>query len=228
MSKEETQTQIGATLLGIITLLWGTMMLFVFPTSANLPAGFRTPIIAFEFAKTEYDLAFLVGDSPQSRANRDKMDAGNRLDMAFPFAYAGFLTLTLAHLALGGRRLLWMVVPIALLMIPFDIYENAILLQITDALRNGRLLSPLLTTLQLATWLKWGALGLTLASLAAAFGQQKTYLAASLAALTGLSIAGCRLSNCNPLVCETMSVLLTLFFLYLTGHMAWQTWQARR
>ena len=68
----------SAALFGIATLALGVIMLFIFPSEATLADGFRTPIIAFEFAASEADVAFLSGAGASSRANRAMMVAGHR------------------------------------------------------------------------------------------------------------------------------------------------------
>ena len=140
-------------------MILGVVILFTFPLSADLSEGFRTPIIAFEFAQTEGDLSFLSGNSEINRLNREKMDAGHFWDMGFPFAYGGFLALMLLQIAIDGHRFAWLGVVFALSIVPFDINENLTLLQITKALENSDSIETLLLELHIATWLKWGAIG---------------------------------------------------------------------
>ena len=88
--------EILAGVLGVVTLLLSVVILVVFPADADLAGGWKTPIIAFELALNEGDLAFLAG--PANAALRDAMDAGHRVDFAFPLAYAGLLAaLLLRH-----------------------------------------------------------------------------------------------------------------------------------
>lgn len=206
----------GAALFGIATLALGVIMLFIFPSEATLAEGFRTPIIAFEFAASEADVAFLSGTEPSSVANRAMMDAGHRWDMAFPFAYAGFIALLLLHLAARGHRWLWLAIPVALLIIPLDIQENRVLIAITRALENGATIAHLLRELHTATWLKWGAMGVSLAALALGLVADKAYVAALVSAVAALSIVACWLSGSAGSVAEMMSAATALFFLYFT------------
>lgn len=216
---------VGSAAFGIATVILGLIMLFVFPSSAELSAGFRTPIIAFEFARTDADLAFLSGDSAMSRLNREKMDAGHRWDRVFPFAYAGFVALLLLQSVTRGQYWLALAIPIALLIIPFDLRENSILLAITHALGNSASTEVLLQELHVATWLKWGALGISIAALAVACIAEKARLAASLAAVSSLSIAVCRISESKPVIAEAMSAAIFLFFLYFSIRSCIQAWQ---
>ncbi len=216
---------IGAAGSGIATIVLGIIMLFVFPSSAQVSKGFRTPIIAFEFAQSEADLAFLSGDSASSRLNRAKMDAGHRWDRVFPFAYAGFVALLLLQIIVRGQYWLWLVIPVALLIIPFDLRENRVLLAITDALGNEQSIESLLQELYVATWLKWGALGISLAALAIGYLAQRAWLSALLALIAAASIAACRASGSAPVIAETMSAAIFLFFLYFALKSCLQAWR---
>jgi hypothetical protein len=228
MSKLEQYAIIGAALFGIATLLLGVVMLFIFPSTAKMTEGFRTPIIAFEFAKTDADLAFLSGSDEIARENRQKMDNGHRWDAVFPFAYAGFIALLLLHLAARGHRWLWVAMPIALLIIPLDLRENGVLVAITHALDGSGSVSALLRELHAATWLKWGALGISLGALAFGFLADKAYLAAVVSVVAALGIAACWASGSAPRVAETMSMLTALFFLYVPVRAIILAWQYTR
>jgi len=175
------------TVFGVVTIILGAIMLFVFPMSADLTEGFRTPIIAFEFAKNPADLAFLSGSSEASILNREKMNAGHVWDMVFPFAYSGF-----------------------------------------EALRVLAPVETLLSELHTATWLKWGALGLSLTLLAFLSFKMNKCLTAMLCAITVLSIVICRVSNGEPWAAETMSAVIFLLFITLAVQSSVQTWKILR
>jgi len=219
---------ISSALFGLATIVLAIIMLFTFPMSAELTEGFRTPIIAFEFAKTEADLSFLSGSSELNRLNRESMDAGHQWDMFFPFAYAGFIALMLLKLARGGQGFAWLGVLFALLIIPFDLNENQTLLQITAALEHSSSVEILLQELHTATWLKWGAIGISVAVLAFGFLANKEYSSAALSALTALSIAASWGANSEPNITEAMSMILSLFFLIFTLQTCVQTWRLSR
>ena len=90
-----------------------------------------------EFAKTEADLTFLSGTGEVEALNREKMDAGHKWDMIFPFAYAGFIVLLLVQLSNVKRRFVWIgVLFVLLLIIPFDIKEDLGLITIAESI-NG-------------------------------------------------------------------------------------------
>jgi hypothetical protein len=219
---------VGSAIMGIATVVLGLIMLFVFPSSAELSAGFRTPIIAFEFARTDADLAFLSGDSETSRLNREKMDAGHRWDTLFPFAYAGFIALLLLQSVTRGQYWLALAIPIALLIIPFDLRENSILLAITNALSNSASTEVLLQELYVATWLKWGALGLSITVLAIGFVAEKAYPSAAISAIAALSIATCWVANSAPALTEVMSAAIFIFFTYFSIRACAHAWQCLR
>jgi len=225
MVRFQKYTTFGSTIFGIATIILGVMLLFTFPLSADLSEGFRTPIIAFEFAKTEADLSFLTGNDDVNRLNREKMDAGhNILDMVFPFAYAGFIALMLLQITSRSHRSIWLGVLFALSIIPFDINENLTLLQITEALENSTSTEMLLSELHIATWLKWGAMGTSIAVLAIGFTANKEYMSAVVSLLAALGVAICWASNSSPVTAEAMSALAFLFFLTLSIKSCVQSW----
>jgi hypothetical protein len=117
----------------------------------------------------------LSGSSEANRLNRAKMNAGHVWDMGFPFAYAGFINLMLLRIVKGGHGFVWLGVLFAVLIIPFDINENLTLLQITEALENSASVETLLLELHIATWLKWGAMGASMALLSIGFVAFKEY-----------------------------------------------------
>lgn len=81
----------ASTACALIALATAIIMSNIFPSRVELPKGFNTPIIAFEFAKTEADIPYLIGSSEFSSSNRQTMRDGHRWEMVFPFAYAGFI-----------------------------------------------------------------------------------------------------------------------------------------
>lgn len=224
MTKFQECTLLGSAVLGMATIILGVVLLVTFPVSAELSEGFRTPIIAFEFAKTEADLAFLSGSSEVNRLNREKMDAGHVWDMAFPFAYGGFIALMLLLIFKNGHRFVWLGMLFAVSIIPFDINENLTMLQITQALANAASIENLLIELQIATWLKWGAIGISMAVLAMGFTANKEYGSAVVSLIAALAIAACWVSNAEPSITEIMSVLTFLFFVIFSVKACVQSW----
>jgi len=224
MTRFQKYTIYGSTVFGMATILLAIIMVFTFPASADLSEGFRTPILAFEFAKTEADLSFLSGNGELNKLNREKMDAGHFWDMGFPFAYSGFIALMLLQITKSGHRFVWLGVLFAVSIIPFDINENLILLELTKALGNSAPIEALLLELHIATWLKWGALGASIAVLAVGFAVSREYLSAAVSLLTTLGVAVCWASSSDSSVVEAMSTLIFLFFLIFFIKACIQSW----
>lgn len=215
----------AAALSGLATVVLGLILFLTFPISADLPEGFQTSIIAFEFAKIEADLTYMAGDSSEARLNRQKMKTGMQWDMVFPIAYAGLLALLLLELAVRGHSIAWLGVVATTLIYPFDINENLIMLEIISALDTSTVTVVLLNNLQLATWLKWGAIAAAIAILSVGLFKDKQFGFAALAGVTAISILVCWLSGASPVIAEIMSGLLVVFFLSFAikaGIMAWR------
>lgn len=173
---------------GVVTLLIAGVMALIFPQQAELKSGFTTPVLAFQFAQSEADIAYLSGDSPVHQANRKAMKQGHYWDMVFPFAYAGFLVLLLLQVICQGNKLALFAVPIALVIIPLDIHENIALLAILDAIENSTVLSPAVFDASVTSaWLKWSAIGLTTGVLSVCYWQQRRYVLSLLAAFNMFS-----------------------------------------
>lgn len=204
---------IACALCGILALGLGLVTMLHFPQTADLPAGFSTPIISFEFASSESELSYLAGTGVAEVKNRAMMVEGTQWDMAFPFAYAGFLALLVMQLVQAGRRFVLPGVGFAILIVPLDINENLVLLQIIEALEGGVPVGELLADLHRATWLKWGAIAVTAAILAVGLIASGKYWSGALGGLTALAIGVCWVSDSNPVIAELMSAIVAVFFL---------------
>lgn len=204
----------AALVFGFSTLLLAAVLLSILPSKAELSDGFSTPIIAFEFAKTEKDLEFLSGHSVESQANRARMDSAHQWDMVFPFAYGGFLFFLLLGLVSRGSRVAWIGLPFALLAIPFDILENLTLLNITEALGNSASIAGYLETLYWRTWLKWGAIGMGILCIALGMLGKKEFTSGILGVAVASSVGICWLSGSMPVLTELMSLSISVFFVW--------------
>ena len=122
-------------LLAVVTLAF-PLALFGQPPEAAVPLadGFRTPILAFEFATQASDLAFLQGDAGAEM--RAHMRHVQFLDWFFPLAYAGMAASLFLGLALRGNFLALIGVGLALATIPADWQENAAMNSILDEFEN--------------------------------------------------------------------------------------------
>ena len=156
------------------------------------------------------------------------MDNGHIWDMGFPFAYGGFIALMLLQIAKRGHRFAWVGVLFAVSIIPFDINENLTLLKITKALGNSASIETLLLELHIATWLKWGALGVSIAVLAVGFAARNEYLSAVVSLLAALGIAVCWISGSEASMAEAMSMIIFLLFLVLSIKACIKSWTLTR
>lgn len=224
MSDNNNKIELATLIFGLLTLVVAGVMLFHFPLKADLADGFTTPIIAFEFAKTAADLNFLTGSEGSAVSNRAMMDAGHQWDMLFPFAYGGFIALLILKLITTEHKWLWPFLLMAVLIIPFDINENLALLAITDVLAKGDDAGDLLAALHIATWLKWGAIAISVGGFALALLIDKRYLDAIVSWGAALSIGLYWVFNSHAQLAELMSVLLSIFFIWFLV-VSWLEWR---
>lgn len=130
--------------------------------TAPLADGFITPVLAFEFAETEGEVAALFApvDQPAGDAVRADMDRVNRLDFLYIALYGGcLLAFALTCYRLTGQRVYLLTGALAVAIMIADVLENAQLLAITRDL-GTQPVDDLLLRLRLFTWLKWGGLAL--------------------------------------------------------------------
>lgn len=210
----------GRALFGGLTLILAIIMVFVFPLQAELADGFRTPIIAFEFARSEADLAFLSSMDAAGAAYRQDMRAGQHWDTVFPFAYGIFLALNILPFWRKQRIFAALGLLFCIAVIPLDLNENRVLEQILRKLDAGLPAGELLEQLYIATWLKWGALGLSLAVLGGLFISAQRWLLATLALIAASLHLLCWCTGSGGLAAEAMAVSVSLVFLVL----ACQAW----
>lgn len=138
--------------------------------------GFHSPVLAFQFAKTFYDLK-PFSNNPNIL---EKMDnAHSSWDMIFPFVYNGFIfTNSITYLLQKGRGnsphlqllkngtknilILLLITTLCITTISFDILENLTLLELSKLMKNNRdeeVLDANLMELRYRTWMKWLSLG---------------------------------------------------------------------
>ncbi|WP_203292427.1 hypothetical protein [Maricaulis parjimensis] len=126
----------GLTLLLAVLTLAFPLALFGSPPepAAPLQDGFKTPILAFEFATRVEHLAFLQGEAGAEM--RTYLRHVQFLDWFFPVAYAGMAASFFMALALRGNFLALIGVGLALATIPADWQENATMNAILDEIEN--------------------------------------------------------------------------------------------
>lgn len=182
--------------------------------AAPMAAGFKTPILALEFARSANELAFLQGDA--AAGLRAFLVHTQSLDRFFPLAYAGMAALFFLALGLRrpGRWLTWTALAVAVVTIGADWAENAVLNRLLaeisagDAPRAG-----LLAALYGHTWIKWGLIGLYAALFSVLMWQDKRRLLAIPGLGAAFAIAATWLTGSNGQVAEIMSTLLIPFML---------------
>ncbi|MCW7468498.1 hypothetical protein [Leptospira kanakyensis] len=199
---------------GFLTLFLSLIGIFVYPSQAALNKGFRTPIIAFEFAKSADDIKFITGNEEEPKKIRSEMRAGQKLDILFPFFYAG-LIFSLIYSESKKINLLVLVGLVASsIIIPFDLYENYILDQILFRLDSLKDVSDLFPQLEVATWWKWGAIAIATFVLSLEFFIKKQWFNGLISFFAGASILCTWISGSNGYVAEIMMGFVSLFFVY--------------
>lgn len=202
-----------ALVFAVLTVILAGLLMAILPAKAELPQGYFTPILAFEFARTPADLAWLAGQNEAGQAVRDQLDLGHKVDMLFPFAYGGFLALLLLRLGRAGEKVAWLALPIALAIIPFDIHENLNLLAITDALNRNADTTSLLAGLYWATWLKWAAIGLSIAAITVCWIKRGRTFPAAAGGFASLAVLVCAALGTPAPLAELMSLLIVVFLI---------------
>ncbi len=146
-------------LIGIGVVVVSLVLMAINPAEApKMPDGFSTPILAFEFARTEQEVVDLFGSDPAVRAELVRaFDLGSWVDFGYMLLYAGFLFLFAVQVVkVNGRSLFYLAAAFAVIIFVGDLLENVQLLGITAAL--GGEYGRQLTLLPIFTWIKWGGL----------------------------------------------------------------------
>ena len=147
--------------LGVITLLMGLVLRFIFPTEMPWTyPGVQTPVIAFEFVQTPTEVFHMFGSDIEQRDSIVKaMDWGNYIDFLFMAIYSGFLAaLAWLHKPLLGR-LSYCCLGLSAVIFATDFIENIILLKLTHLVSVGYTGAPKvqdwINILMISTWFKW-------------------------------------------------------------------------
>ncbi len=226
MKKHDTYLTHWTSIFAFATIVLGVVLALTFPMRAELADGFHTPIIAFEFAKTSHDLEFLSGSSQTANQHRIDMNKAHVIDMFFPFVYGGFIALLLIKYIRGQPVIVMSGMTFALLIVPFDIHENLILLGITDALNHNLDTKTLLEKLNIATWFKWGSIGMSVFFLSVLLTLNNAYRGAVISALTAFTVLICWLAQAPGLLAEIMSFFTLIFFLFFSGRSFSESWKS--
>lgn len=195
--------------------------------AGTLPAGFRTPVLAFEFATDEGEVEQIFGPPGAGReVATASMDRVNRLD----FLYIGLYGLTLFTFALTiarmtGRWYFYVAAVLAFVIMAADVMENVQLLGITRAL-GAASIDGALERLSFWTLVKWRGLALALLLLVPYFRLEPgnvSLLGRGLAWVLALPAALAALSAISRgVLTELFALSIGLAFLLVTIY-AWRT-----
>ena len=158
-----------ARILGVLLLVVAIALLIINPQPENnLPPGFFTPIIAFEFIQTKQEILnfFKV---PDVAAYEQKMLLGNWVDYGFMVLYSGLLL----YIAIGIKKItnsktMYLAMFFCVAMLVGDAVENYFIYKLvstrnTDfsALDSFPYYSYFLQMLNIFTWIKWSSIAST-------------------------------------------------------------------
>lgn len=186
---------------GLLVVAMSIGLLAVFPSTApNMPEGFFTPIIAFEFIQTRAEVFGMFTQADGAESVNETMiaafDLGNRLDYIYMGLYSVFLVLfSLTCARISGKKYFYAATALSLVVLAGDALENIQLLGITSYLKNGLNSGELETHLGLLyrfTWMKWGGLAAIFLVLAPWFlrgGRFSKAIGLSAIACAGLGLA---------------------------------------
>lgn len=125
---------------GIIVIAISILIFPAFPEKMADSEVSKTPVYAFEFARTESDLIAIFGEpGDPMRADRiARMDRGNRLDFAYMFVYALFIASFFFARYTENNRKFWLCMALTGLVAgASDFAENLILLEVTSDLESA-------------------------------------------------------------------------------------------
>ncbi|WCL48279.1 hypothetical protein [Leptospira sp. GIMC2001] len=212
----KTKKRLITAILALLTMLCSVFMLFQYPAQASLSEGYQTPVLAFEFARTPEDLNFMTGDSPDAQANRIAMRLGQSYDSLFPFLYAGLIAMCIFSIAKQFNSIVFFGILFSILIVPSDLYENSIMNAIIDSLDGGQNVTKLLSSLYIATWLKWGNISIAMMILSIVAYLNKDWIpSVFVSAIASIMIFLTWVTG-QAIVAEAMMLSVSIFFIYFS------------
>lgn len=208
-------------ILGLGALVMTLVLALIGPREVGpMSPGFITPVMAFEFARSEAEVVRLFEPEGSAAA----MDRVNRWDFLYMALYGLFLvTFALAAALDSDQYTPWFAAGLALLIPLADAMENVQLLRLTSqSAFGGAGMADALGRLHLFTWLKWGGLALYFLLLAGYFREQPgrwrfVWL------LTDVPVLLAFWAFLRPgLASELMALSIGLLFLLLTLYALWR------
>ena len=214
-------------LCGLATLLLAAILGMVLPSYGNLSADYKTPIIAFEFARSSSDLSFLVGLNQATNNIRSAMAWGLYIDFLFPIAYAGFLLSVWNRITVKSSALLKLGAVICALIVILDFHENGVMLALLNQASTNTVSESTLDWLYVATWAKWLMIATMIGMLSVRMIDLSRFVTAAIGcAVVAVSII-CVANDTPPALAEIMAQAVGIFFaiLLLSEIRVW--WQLR-
>lgn len=148
-------------IIGIPLIVIGMLVMVIGPSRSNeLPGGFKSPVIAFEFATETEQVKYIFPEEDSSARNdiMRKMTNSTHLDFLFLILYGAFLfTFSITCVSLTGNRFYYLPALLSIIAPLFDVLENLQMLSIMERLGTDSIVSEL-RYLHIFTWVKWGTL----------------------------------------------------------------------
>jgi hypothetical protein len=149
-----------ACVFGVLLLACAIALMLINPQPAdNLPQGFFTPIIAFEFIQSPQEVQhFFEVKDPIAYGN--SMLLGNWVDYGFMFLYSGLLfCIAIGIKKIEKANVLYLAMVLCFSMFVGDALENYQIFRIVTMYKyESAPLDAYLKDLNLYTWIKWGSI----------------------------------------------------------------------
>jgi hypothetical protein len=216
MSYLKNKSHFITAIIAMLTMVLSAIMLFKYPSKAELSNGYKTPVLAFEFAQSPEDLKFMTGDSPDAVNNRIAMRLGQKYDTIFPFFYAGLIAMCILSISSKINILTILGILFSIFIIPSDLYENSIMNSIIDSLESGQSITAQLSALHIATWLKWGNIAIAMLILSIQSYLNKDWFPSILiSGIASVMILTTWVTGA-AIIAEIMMLSVSVFFIYFS------------
>ncbi len=163
-------------LISLPLIVFVIVMGFLFPKYES--NGFGSFIIAFEFAKTPFDINALL--EPLSRDEVRKVNIGNYIDYGFMITYTVFLITSFWRCSEQlNKKFIKTGIYIAMIVLIADFIENIFLLKLTDNYVNISSQSDMISNLyylKIFTWIKWFSLSILFTVFYSIFYNEKWHI----------------------------------------------------
>ncbi len=147
-----------ACFVGILLLIVALALMIINPQPENnLPAGFFTPVIAFEFIQTPTEVHHFF--SMKDFHNYEQsMLLGNNIDYLFMCLYSSLIfCIAIGIQKISNAKTMYLAMLFSFSMLAFDALENYQIYQIIQHYILGNITNNL-NLLNIFTWLKWSSI----------------------------------------------------------------------